>query len=204
MRRSESAGLVVGLGNPGRKYARTRHNIGSSVLQELMAARESRYGAVRRINLDTRAFELFSWDIEDDRDSWVLCRPWTYMNRSGLAVNAVCIKYRFKPKQLLVIHDDLDLPFGTLRFKFGGGLAGHNGLRSVAGEIGSRDFYRLRVGIGRPGPGVEVVDHVLSPFEESEANSLPNILSESVQGILIFRREGFQKAMETIHSRALQ
>ncbi|MCF8104665.1 MAG: aminoacyl-tRNA hydrolase [Desulfohalobiaceae bacterium] len=204
MRQSASAGLVVGLGNPGRRYAGTRHNVGFSVLQNLVAPPEGRFGVVQRINVYTKAFELFSWEIETESDSWMLCLPLTYMNRSGRAVHSVCTKYRFKPEQLLVIHDDLDLPFGILRFKFDGGLAGHNGLRSVAGEIGSRDFYRLRVGIGRPAPGVEVVDHVLSPFEESEVRSLPDIFFEAARGILIFRREGFHKAVQTLHSRTLK
>lgn len=206
MRTSASAGLVVGLGNPGRKYSRTRHNIGFSVLQALItpSTPTKDLGSVRRVTPEKNpGYELFAWDIPTDPQSWFVCRPLTFMNRSGRAVHTLCMKYHFQPRQLLVVHDDLDLPLGTLRFKYSGGLAGHNGLKSIVNELGTRDFYRLRVGIGRPAPGVAVVDHVLAPFENFETPILLDILSFALQGIFIFRCQGFQKAVDTLHSHVL-
>lgn len=190
-----SAGLVTGLGNPGRRYSRTRHNIGFAALSRLMESPES--GALRPLAVEKKwACELYQWDLDDQDQSWLLCRPLTYMNLSGEALHRVFSKYRLKPEQLLVVHDELDLPLGSLRLKFGGGLAGHRGLRSIVQELGSRDFYRLRLGIGRPEPGVEVIDHVLSPFVKTEMPILSEVLSLAAQTILVFRRQGFQQAFE--------
>lgn len=198
-----SAGLVIGLGNPGRRYRRTRHNIGFAVLDALIAAQDA--GQIHALPVDRkRECEVFQWDLPDQGNHWLLGRPLTYMNLSGRAVRRLCFKYRLKPAQLLVIHDDLDLAFGSVRLKYGGGLAGHRGLRSITEEIGSRDFYRLRLGIGRPSPGEEVIDHVLSPFQESEMRMLPDILSLAVQGVLAFRGQGFEQALNLLRTAALK
>ncbi len=197
-----SSGLVVGLGNPGRRYRRTRHNIGFAVLDALIAAQDA--GQVHALPVDKkRECEVFQWDLPAQETHWLLGRPLTYMNLSGRAVRRLCLKYHLKPAQLLVVHDELDLAFGAVRLKFGGGLAGHRGLRSITEEIGSRDFYRLRLGIGRPSPGEEVIDHVLSSFQESEMRMLPDILSLAVQGILAFRGQGFEQALNLLRTAAL-
>ena len=196
-----SAGLVVGLGNPGRRYRRTRHNIGFAVLDELVATQKGRQ--VRALPVEKkRICELYEWTLPDQQYPWLLCRPLTYMNLSGRAVRWVCLKYRLKPEQLLVVHDELDLAFGTVRMKYGGGLAGHRGLRSITEEIGSRDFYRLRLGIGRPNPDCEAADYVLSPFPETEMHMVPDILSFAVQGILTFRGHGFEQAHNFLRTAA--
>jgi PTH1 family peptidyl-tRNA hydrolase len=192
-----SAGLVVGLGNPGRRYRQTRHNIGFAVIDELVGTQEA--CQVRALPVEKkRICELYEWDLPEQQHPWLLCRPLTYMNLSGGAVGWVCRKYRLHPEQLLVVHDELDLAFGTVRLKYGGGLAGHRGLRSITEAIGSRDFYRLRLGIGRPNPGCEVTEYVLSPFSETEMPKVPDILSFAVQGILAFRRHGFEQALNRL------
>jgi PTH1 family peptidyl-tRNA hydrolase len=164
-RRGESAStldlLVAGLGNPGREYERTRHNAGWLVLDEL-ARRHS--GSWR---------SKFSGSLAEVRLGELrlaLLKPETYMNDSGRSVGAAVRFFKVEPAQVLVVHDDVDLEAGRLQARAGGGLAGHNGLRSLAQHLGSQDFLRLRIGVGRPGRGDPrpVADWVLSPFAPEE------------------------------------
>ena len=150
--------LIAGLGNPGREYERTRHNIGWLVVDEL--ARRSATSFKGKFN-----GQLAETRIAGERA--VLLKPETYMNESGKSIGPALGFYKLPPAELLVVHDDIDLEEGTLQARMGGGLAGHNGLRSISKALGTNDFLRLRIGVGRPGPGDRrsVADFVLSGFE---------------------------------------
>src|ERR671933_2182439 len=153
--------LVVGLGNPGREYANTRHNAGWMVVDELAR----RHGGSWRSKFSGSLAEL---RLDDAR--LALLKPETYMNESGRSVGAAARFFKVARDGLLVVHDDVDLEPGRLQARAGGGLAGHNGLRSLAQTLGSQDFLRLRIGVGRPGRGDprSVADYVLSPFDPEE------------------------------------
>ena len=153
--------LVAGLGNPGREYEQTRHNVGWLVLDELAR----RHGGSWRSKFSGSLAEVRLGDAR-----LALLKPETYMNESGRSVGAAERFFKVEPPQLLVVHDDVDLEPGRLQARAGGGLAGHNGLRSLAQHLGSQDFLRLRIGVGRPGRGDRrpVSDWVLSPFTAEE------------------------------------
>ena len=164
-RRGEGAStldlLVAGLGNPGREHERDRHNVGWMVADELAR----RHGGSFR--------EKFSGRLADSRVGErrvALLKPETYMNESGRSIGAAARYFKVEPDALLVVHDDVDLEVGRLQARRGGGLAGHNGLRSIAQSLGTQDFLRMRVGIGRPGRGDrrDVADYVLAPFEPGD------------------------------------
>jgi PTH1 family peptidyl-tRNA hydrolase len=188
-RRGEKAStldlLVAGLGNPGREYDRTRHNLGWLVLDEL----------ARRHDGSWRS--KFSGSLAETRldDSRVaLLKPETYMNDSGRSVSAAMRFFKVEPASLLVVHDDVDLEVGRLQARAGGGLAGHNGLRSLAQQLGSQDFLRLRIGVGRPGRGDRrsVSDWVLSGFApEDDVDALVSRSADAVETIV---RDGLDQA----------
>jgi PTH1 family peptidyl-tRNA hydrolase len=155
--------LVAGLGNPGSRYAKTRHNLGYLVAAELAARwhapseREKHGGALSEVRLE-------------DGTTVALLRPLGFMNLSGGPVQKAARAYGLEPAQVICVHDEVEIPFGQVRAKLGGGLGGHNGLRSVAERLGTRDFGRVRCGVGRPGPGErrDLADWLLSPFEPGE------------------------------------
>src|SRR5215813_12892915 len=153
--------LVVGLGNPGREYAGNRHNVGFMVADEL----GHRHGASWRSK-----FSASLADVRLDDHRVALLKPQTYMNESGRSVQAAARFFKLEPDAILVVHDESDLELGRLQARLGGGLAGHNGLRSVAKSLGTPEFMRLRVGVGRPGRGDRrpLADFVLSDFEPHE------------------------------------
>jgi PTH1 family peptidyl-tRNA hydrolase len=169
--------LVAGLGNPGREYERTRHNVGWLVLDELAR----RHGGSWR--------SKFSGSLAEERlgdARLALLKPETYMNESGRSVGAAARFFKVEPEQLLVVHDDVDLEPGRLQARAGGGLAGHNGLRSLAQQLGSQDFLRLRIGVGRPGRGDQrsVSDWVLSPFApEEDVEALVARAADAVEAV---------------------
>ena len=149
--------LVAGLGNPGPEHARDRHNVGWMVVDELARRHQGSFkGKFRGKLADARVREK----------KLALLKPETYMNESGASIQAASAFYKLPPEQVLVVHDDVDLETGRLQARVGGGLAGHNGLRSIAQRLGSPEFLRLRIGVGRPGRGDRrpVADYVLSPF----------------------------------------
>ncbi|HSS79823.1 MAG TPA: aminoacyl-tRNA hydrolase [Gaiellaceae bacterium] len=190
-RRGESAStldlLVAGLGNPGREYERTRHNAGWLVLDELAR----RHGGSWRSKFSGSLAEIRLGDLR-----LALLKPETYMNDSGRSVGAAVRFFKVEPEQVLVVHDDVDLEAGRLQARAGGGLAGHNGLRSLAQHLGSQDFLRLRVGIGRPGRGDPrpVADWVLSPFSpEEDAEALVARAADAVETIA---RDGLEAAQQ--------
>jgi PTH1 family peptidyl-tRNA hydrolase len=167
--------LVVGLGNPGREYASHRHNVGWMVVDELAR----RHGASWKGKFNGQVAEL-----RMDGHRVVLLKPETFMNESGRSVNAAARFYKLEPDAVLVVHDEIDLDPGRLQARKGGGLAGHNGLRSVAAHLKSPDFLRLRVGVGRPGRGDprKPADYVLSNFTaEEDADSLVARAADAVE-----------------------
>jgi peptidyl-tRNA hydrolase, PTH1 family len=179
--------LVVGLGNPGREYERTRHNAGWLVLDELAR----RLGASWRAKFSGRLAEA-----RLDGDRLALLKPETFMNDSGRSVAAAARFFKVEPKSLLIVHDDVDLEPGRLQARAGGGLAGHNGLRSLAQSLGSQDFLRLRIGVGRPGRGDHrsVADYVLSGFDpEEDADAL---VTRSADAVETLARDGLEAAQQ--------
>ena len=190
-RRGESAStldlLVAGLGNPGREYERTRHNAGWMVLDELAR----RHGGSWRSKFSGSLAEVRLGGLR-----LALLKPETYMNDSGRSVGAAVRFFKVEPEQVLVVHDDVDLEAGRLQARAGGGLAGHNGLRSLAQHLGSQDFLRLRIGVGRPGRGDPrpVADWVLSPFApEEDAEALIARAADAVETI---SQDGLEAAQQ--------
>jgi len=177
--------LVIGLGNPGREYERSRHNMGFLVVDELAR----RFGS--RVT-DKAARSLTGWIRVGDREL-VLAKPQTMMNQSGLAAKALRAKYDVPLERTLVIHDDLDHPFGRLRIRKSGSSAGNHGIDSLIGSFGTRDFTRFRVGIGRP-PG-NGVDYVLSPFTADEQTRLPAIVARAADAVMFTIEHGVDRAM---------
>jgi peptidyl-tRNA hydrolase, PTH1 family len=179
--------LVAGLGNPGREYERTRHNAGWLVLDELAR----RHGGSWRSRFSGSLAEVRVGDAR-----LALLKPETYMNESGRSLGAAARFFKVEPEQVLVVHDDVDLETGRLQARAGGGLAGHNGLRSLAQHLGAQDFLRLRIGVGRPGRGDRrsVADWVLSPFApEDDADALVARSADAVETIVA---EGLQEAQQ--------
>jgi PTH1 family peptidyl-tRNA hydrolase len=188
-RRGEGAStldlLVAGLGNPGREYERTRHNVGWMVVDELARRRDGSFRS------------KFAGQLAEVRDGdlrLALLKPETYMNVSGRSVGQAARFFKVEPGALLVAHDDVDLEPGRLQARLGGGLAGHNGLRSIAEVLGTQDFLRLRIGVGRPARGDPrpVADYVLSAFEpEVDVDSLVSRAADAVEAMA---RDGLEAA----------
>jgi PTH1 family peptidyl-tRNA hydrolase len=179
--------LVVGLGNPGREYERTRHNVGWLVVDELARRLEGRW----REKFSGRLAE-----VRVDGLRLALLKPETFMNDSGRSVAAAARFFKIEPESLLVVHDDVDLEAGRLQARSGGGLAGHNGLRSLAQALGTRDFLRLRIGVGRPGRGDprSVADYVLSPFATEE--DVGALVSRGADAVEMVAREGVEATQQ--------
>ncbi|HXF98593.1 MAG TPA: aminoacyl-tRNA hydrolase [Gaiellaceae bacterium] len=179
--------LVAGLGNPGREHAADRHNVGWMVVDELAR----RHGSGFRSKFSGRLAET---RIGESRVA--LLKPETYMNESGRSIAAAARFFKVEPAHVLVIHDDVDLEVGRLQARLGGGLAGHNGLRSIAQALGTRDFLRLRVGVGRPGRGDprDVADYVLSPFApEDDVDAIVARAADAVESLLADGLEATQQ-----------
>jgi len=184
--------LVVGLGNPGREYERNRHNAGAMVVDELAR----RHGGTWRSKFSGRLADL---RIEGHR--LALLKPETYMNESGTSVGAAARFYKLDPEAVLVVHDDSDLEPGRLQVRLGGGLAGHNGLRSIAQHLKTQDFLRLRVGVGRPerGDPRPLADWVLSDFEPHE--DAEALVARAADAVETLDAEGVERAQATVNRR---
>jgi peptidyl-tRNA hydrolase, PTH1 family len=179
--------LVVGLGNPGREYERTRHNAGWLVVDEL----------ARRLAGSWRSkFSGRLAEVRLDGTRLALLKPETFMNDSGRSVAAAAKFFKVAPESLLIVHDDVDLEPGRLQARAGGGLAGHNGLRSLAQALGSRDFLRLRIGVGRPGRGDprSVADYVLTAFQPEE--DVGGLIERSADAVETLARDGLEAAQQ--------
>jgi PTH1 family peptidyl-tRNA hydrolase len=185
--------LIVGLGNPGTEYARTRHNAGFQFVDELAR----RHGAVFRSEPRHRA-ELARARIGDG-ELWLL-KPMNYMNRSGDPVRSVASFYKVPLAAVLVAYDELDFPPGVVRLRLGGGAAGHNGMRDVIAQMGD-GFWRLRIGIGHPGERSQVLDYVLGRPQAAEAQLIQQAVDAAADAVPVMLAEGAQIAMNHLHSR---
>ncbi len=184
--------LIVGLGNPGAQYQRTRHNVGFMVLERL--------SELARAPLSRSKFNAFYGTGDLGGKSVALLTPQTFMNASGRAVGPAAHFFQVQAPQIIVVHDDLDLPFGTLRLKVGGGHGGHNGLRSIMGEGGvDAGFVRLRFGIGRPAHG-DPADYVLGTFKPNEQEWLPGLIDNAATAIEAVLRLGVARAMNQLNT----
>lgn len=181
---------MVGLGNWGAEYARTRHNVGFLCVDRLAARHALSFASGGR---DVRGARLADTMIEGTR--LVLAKPRGFMNTCGPAVRRLVEAHRLKPEQLLVVCDDLDLPLGRLRLRRGGSAGGHHGLESIINSLGTQDFPRLRLGIGRPARRAEVVDYVLSDFTPEEREALDAVLEAAAQAAEAVALEGVEAAM---------
>jgi PTH1 family peptidyl-tRNA hydrolase len=185
--------LVVGLGNPGPEYEATRHNAGFWWVENLADAQRV------RLRAQSKFFGRMGRLTDDGYDCWLLL-PSTFMNASGRAVEAVAAFYKIAPDDILVVHDELDLPPGTVRLKKGGGVAGHNGLKDIAARLGP-DFWRLRIGIGHPGDRDAVIDYVLHPPRQEEAELISNAVEHSLEIWPLIRAGEMEKAMHRLHTK---
>lgn len=185
--------LIVGLGNPGRSYEHTRHNAGARALERLAQELNTKLGRskFRALLAETRYRDV----------ALKLARPTTYMNDSGLAVQPLARFYKIPPERLIVLHDELDLPFAQLRLKRGGGTAGHHGLDSIAGLLGSRDFYRVRIGVGKPGRVDATIDWVLDKLPKDAAEALGVAEGEAGDAALAIITDGLDTAMNRYNTR---
>jgi PTH1 family peptidyl-tRNA hydrolase len=179
--------LIVGLGNPGPRYHHNRHNVGFMVVDALADAAKI---PIRRVEF--RAL-VGKGEFSDER--LILAKPQTFMNNSGQAVGALVRFYKIPVDHLLVVHDDLDLPFGTLRLRPRGGAGGQRGMGSIMATLNTQDFARLRVGIGRPPGRMDPSDYVLHDFDPPEEEMLPELLSSAVDAIRMFLQDGIERAM---------
>ena len=180
--------LIIGLGNPGRKYDRTRHNIGFRVVDDIA---QKNGVAVKKRSCDSLVGELINVG-----ETVLLAKPQTYMNLSGPAVKALLKSTRSSPENLVVIYDELDLPFGRIRVRQKGSAAGHRGAMSIMETLAGAPFYRVRVGIGRPPQGVEPADFVLQPFSPDEVEQLDAVVARAANAALCILQEGGDRAME--------
>ncbi len=187
--------LVVGLGNPGDEFAKTRHNVGAEVV-ELLARR---WGArLRKVRRERAMVD----DARVDGRRVALAVPLTYMNDSGVAVGRLARRYDLVPEQIVVVHDELDLPPATLRVKAGGGLAGHNGLRSIKQHLHSDAFMRVRIGVGKPPSKERGADHVLSRVGKREREEMAVTIELAADAVESIAREGVDAAMNRYNTRA--
>ncbi len=181
--------LIVGLGNPGRKYEFNRHNVGFMLLNRLASRLGESFGQVQSKALVTKPTYL--------GERVILVKPQTYMNNSGSAVSSLVRFYQVPLENLLVAHDDIDLPLGTLRLRPTGGSAGQKGMQSIIARLGTEEFPRLRIGTGRPPGRQEAADYVLQDFPPSERELLDETLDRAVEATLIFIEHGLERAMNS-------
>ncbi len=190
--------LVVGLGNPGPSYAGHRHNIGYMVTDELARRMGSGFRAHTSGRADVVEGRLTPPGVPGPRV--VLARPRCYMNEVGGPVKALATFYKVAPAQVVAIHDELDIPFDTMRVKLGGGDNGHNGLKSMRSSFGTGDFHRVRVGIGRPPGRQEVADFVLSDYSSAERKVLPFVVDTAADAVETLVAEGLEKTQQRFNS----
>lgn len=176
--------IVAGLGNPGAKYERTRHNAGFMVVDEL----------ARRLRIENWKTKDSARQAYDSARKIVLVQPQSYMNNSGVPLRLIASWYRTPPEALLVIYDEMDLPFGRIRMRPFGGHGGHNGMRSIIATMGDR-FPRIRVGVGRPQYD-DSIDHVLAPFSDEERSRLPDVVDAAARAAQLWLDEGIEAAMQ--------
>lgn len=185
--------LIVGLGNPGDKYSDTRHNIGYMVVEVLAARMGTKLSRHRRANADAAEGQL-------NGHRAVLLRSRSYMNESGGPVKAAADYSRISADRIVVVQDEIDIPFGALRTKFGGGDGGHNGLRSIRSSLGTGDFYRVRIGVDRPPGRQDAADYVLRAFKGAERKALPEVIDRAADAVESLIVDGLSVAQNNHNS----
>jgi len=194
MKRTMDLKVIVGLGNPGSKYTETRHNAGFWFVEALANTYHGDFRIDKKFHGEVAKINVAGKDI------WLL-KPDTFMNRSGLAVQSLLSFYRYTPEQLLVAHDEIDLPPGTIKLKTAGGHGGHNGLRDIINQCASKDFHRLRIGVGHPGSKDQVVDYVLHNASKDDRIDIDNDISSAVDVMPELASGEMEKAMHRLHSK---
>lgn len=185
--------LIVGLGNPGAQYEATRHNAGFWWVDQVCAETGS------KLNLEAKLFG-HAGKLKSHEDTWLL-KPTTFMNASGRAVAALAKFYKITPESILVIHDELDLPPGVTKLKKGGGHGGHNGLKDIAAQLGTPDFWRLRIGIGHPGDKNQVANFVLHAATRDEQTLIEQNIDQSTTLLPLLLQGKFEEAMLKLHTK---
>jgi PTH1 family peptidyl-tRNA hydrolase len=185
--------LVVGLGNPGDEYKHTRHNVGADVVEMLAA----RHGGRLRKGKERALVD----EVRIDGKRVALAVPLTYMNDSGQAVAALMRRFGVETPRLVIVHDELDLPPATLKVKAGGGLAGHNGLRSIKSHVHADDFLRVRIGVGKPSSKERGADHVLNRFSKRERTEIDVTLEDAADAVEVIAADGVDAAMNRYNTR---
>lgn len=185
--------MIAGLGNPGRQYQTTRHNAGFWFIDALLQRNSGQLSVSNRCKANVGKISVAGQEV-------LLICPETFMNNSGQAVGELMRYYRLTPQDLLVVHDELDLPPGCARFKTGGGHGGHNGLRSLHQHLGTDGYHRLRIGIGHPGRASEVVSYVLSSASAEQQTSIHFAIDLSLDALELWFAQGKEKAMAQLHS----
>jgi PTH1 family peptidyl-tRNA hydrolase len=185
--------IIVGLGNPGPEHLLTRHNAGFWFVDALAAKAGARFRSHNKFQGEICRTQLAG-------DEVTLLKPMTYMNRSGLAIRALFDYLKVSASEVLVVHDELDLPVGEVRFKFGGGAGGHNGLRDTITHLGA-DFWRLRLGIGHPGDKAEVIDYVLKRAPREDEERILAAVGEGLEALSVFLELGSELAMNGLHGK---
>ncbi|MDN4641497.1 aminoacyl-tRNA hydrolase [Agreia sp. PsM10] len=193
---SDNVWLVAGLGNPGPGYAGNRHNVGQMVLDELASRIGSKFG---RHKTNSTVAEGF---LRPGGPKLILAKPNSYMNNSGGPVSQLLNFYSLAPSRLIVVHDELDIPFDTVRLKSGGGPGGHNGIRDIISAAGTPEFIRVRVGVGRPPGRMDAADFVLRDFSGTERQALPNLLVDAADAVEKIADDGLTAAQQQFHSPA--
>lgn len=186
--------LIVGLGNPGPQYELTRHNVGQLVLDVLAERRGEKFSQRKA---SARVAE--TW-LRPGGAKLILAKPNSFMNTSGGPVSQLANFYNIEPERIVVIHDELDIPFDTIKLKVGGGHGGHNGVRDIAKAMSTPDFPRVRVGIGRPPGRQDAADWVLSPFGGDQRKALPNLLTDGADAVEMLVEQGMLEAQQRYHA----
>jgi peptidyl-tRNA hydrolase, PTH1 family len=190
--------LVVGLGNPGPAFAAHRHNIGYRVVEELAHGLDVRFRAARGMRAEVAEGRI--GPLGDDAPRMILAKSRTFMNETGRAVARLLAYYKLEPPQMIVVHDELDLDLGQLRVKFGGGDNGHNGLRSIRTSLGTGDFFRVRIGVGRPTGRQDPADFLLSDFPASTREAVEVEISRAVDAVQSLVLVGLDKTQNVFNS----
>ncbi|WP_245702799.1 aminoacyl-tRNA hydrolase [Arthrobacter subterraneus] len=191
---SDNTWLIAGLGNPGPGYAGNRHNVGQMVLDVLGARLGGRFGTskARAVVLDGR--------LGIGGPKLILTKPLTYMNLTGGPVSQLAKFYGIEPDHVVAVHDEIDIPFNTIKVKIGGGEGGHNGLRDISKALGTKEYLRVRVGVGRPPGRQEAADYVLKDFSSTEKKDLPILLEEAADAVESVVLDGLLTAQQKFHS----
>ncbi len=193
--------LIVGLGNPGEKYTNSRHNLGfitlDNLLQKLTKLKNTYWN-------DDKKFHALTHEIEIDGEKVVLMKPTTFMNDSGRAVQAYSRYYKIDPQDIIIVHDELDMPIGKIRIRFGGSGGGHNGVSSIIDHLGTDKFLRMRMGIGkearREGIQHDTSDFVLGVFASNEKSKVTSMVKQAIKDILLIQKHGIELYMSKYHS----